>query len=72
MASVFRTTYVCELTFSKMKYVNSAHRTNELLKEIILVGCSNSKANIDYIVKAKRQGPNRYILREVGLLLHPQ
>ncbi len=58
MASVFGTTYVCEQTFSKMKYVKSTHRTrltDEHLKAILLIGCSNSKPNIDDILKAKRQ-----------------
>ncbi|CAM1327244.1 Uncharacterised protein r2_g3626 [Pycnogonum litorale] len=58
MASVFGTTYVCEQTFSKMKYVKSTHRTrltDEHLKAILMVGCSNHKANIDDILKAKRQ-----------------
>ena len=44
MASVFVTTYVCEQTFSKMKYVKSIHRTrltDEHLKAILMVGCSN-------------------------------
>ena len=58
MASVFGTTYVCEQTFSKKKYVKSTHRrrlTDEHLKAILLIGCSNSKPNIDDILKAKRQ-----------------
>ncbi|XP_076046674.1 general transcription factor II-I repeat domain-containing protein 2B-like [Oratosquilla oratoria] len=58
IASVFGTTYVCEQTFSKMKYVKSTHRTrltDEHLKAILLIGCSNSKPNIDDILKAKRQ-----------------
>ena len=58
MASVFGTTYVCEQTFSKMKYVKSTRRTrltDEHLKAILLIGCSNSKPNIDDILKAKRQ-----------------
>ena len=55
---MFRTTYVCEQTFSNTMYVKSLYRTRLTdvhLKTILLVGCSNSKANIDIIVKAKRQ-----------------
>uniref|UniRef100_A0A0L8H4H0 HAT C-terminal dimerisation domain-containing protein n=1 Tax=Octopus bimaculoides TaxID=37653 RepID=A0A0L8H4H0_OCTBM len=58
MAPVFGTTYVCEQTFSKMKYMKSAHRmelTDEHLKAILLVECSNSKANIDDILKTEHQ-----------------
>ena len=58
MASVFRTTYVCEQTFSKMKNVKSENRTrftDEHLKAILLVQCSNTKPNIEDIMKNKEQ-----------------
>ena len=57
MASVFGTTYVCEQTFSRMNYVKSMYRTrlsDEHLKAILMVGCSNHKANLD-ILKMKHQ-----------------
>ena len=53
MASVFGINYVCEQDFSR-----STHRTkltDEYLKTNILIGCSNSKPNIDYILKGKLQ-----------------
>ena len=58
MAILFRTTYVCEQTFSKMKNVKSEHRTrltDEHLKAILLVQCSNTKTNIEDIMKNKEQ-----------------
>ena len=58
MGSMFGTTYVCEQTFSKMKNVKSEHRTrltDEHLKAILLVQCSNTKPNIEDIMRNKEQ-----------------
>ncbi len=58
MASMFGTTYICEQTFSKMKYVKSEHSTrltDDHLKAILMVGCCTSKPNIDDIMTEKRQ-----------------
>ena len=58
MASMFETTYVCEQTFSKMKNVKSERRTrltDEHLKTILLVQCSNTIPNIEDIMKNKDQ-----------------
>ena len=55
---MFATTYVCEQTFSKMKSVKSEHRTrftDEHLKTILLVQCSNTEPNIEDIMKNKKQ-----------------
>ncbi|XP_029654144.1 general transcription factor II-I repeat domain-containing protein 2-like [Octopus sinensis] len=44
MISIFGTTYQCEQTFSRMKYVKSAHRarlTDGHLKSILMIGCSS-------------------------------
>ena len=62
MASMFATTYVCEQTFSKMKSVKSKHRTrftDEHLKAILLVQCSNTEPNIEDIMKNKNNFINR-------------
>ena len=49
MASMFGTTYVWEQTFSKMKNVKAEHRTrltDEHLKAILLVQCSNTRQSL--------------------------
>ena len=56
MMSVCGTTYVCEQAFSK--YVKSTHRTrltDEHLKAILLIGCSNLKPKVDDILRVKKQ-----------------
>ena len=58
MVFMFRTTYVCEQTFSKMKNVKSEDRTrltDEHLEAILLIQCSNTKPNIEDIMKNKEQ-----------------
>ena len=58
LASVFGASYVCEKAFPKLNYVKSTHRTkliDEHIKAILLIGCSNSKSNIDHILKGKLQ-----------------
>ena len=58
MASMFDTTYVFGQASSKMKYVKSEHRTrliNEHLKANLMVGCCNSKPDLNDILKEKRQ-----------------
>ena len=50
MAPMFRTAYVCEQTFLKLKYPKSKHQrqlTHEHSMVISLLRCSNSKPNID-------------------------
>ena len=57
-ASMFGTTYICEQTFSKMKYVKSEHRTrltDDHLKAIFMVGYCTSKPNVDDIMREKRR-----------------
>ena len=54
MASMYWTTYICEQTFSKMKYVKSYHRTrltDDHLKAILMVGCCTSEPNVDDIMR---------------------
>ena len=58
MASMYWTTYICEQTFSKMKYVKLEHRTRLIdghLKAILMVGCCTSKPNVGDIMKEKGQ-----------------
>ena len=58
MAPAFGKTYVCEQTFSKIRYVKSAYQprlTDKHMKEDLMAGCRNSKSNIDDSVKAKHK-----------------
>ena len=56
MASVFGTNYVCVQVFLRLRYMKSTHRTkltDEHLKAILMIGCRNSKPNIDNTLKGK-------------------
>ena len=58
LVSMLGTTYVYEQTFSKMENVKSEHRTrltDKHLKAIFLAQCSNTKPNIEDIMKNKEQ-----------------
>ena len=58
MALMYWTTYICEQTFSKMKYVKSEHRTrltDDHWKAILMVGCCTYKPNVDDIMREKQQ-----------------
>ena len=57
MISMFSSTYLCEQTFSKMKYVKSKYRTNlsdEHLKATLLIGTTKFDANYQEISKDKQ------------------
>ena len=54
---MFGTTYVCEQSFSKMKYVKLKHcmrLIDEHLKANLMVGCCTSKPNLEDILKKKQ------------------
>lgn len=56
--SVFSTTYLCEQTFSKMKYIKSKYRsamTDKHLESILKIGTSNIQPQFDRILAEKRQ-----------------
>ena len=56
--SIFGTTYLCEQTFSKMKYVESNYRANlsdDHLKSILTIGSSNLEPDFNKILESKRQ-----------------
>ncbi|XP_076043679.1 general transcription factor II-I repeat domain-containing protein 2A-like [Oratosquilla oratoria] len=58
LVSIFGTTYLCEQTFSKMKYVKSNYRANlsdDHLKSILTIGSSNLEPDFNEILKSKRQ-----------------
>ncbi|XP_025409478.1 general transcription factor II-I repeat domain-containing protein 2B-like [Sipha flava] len=55
--SIFSSTYLCEQTFSKMKYVKSKYRTNlsdEHLQATLLIGTTKFDANFQDILKDKQ------------------
>jgi len=55
--SIFSSTYLCEQTFSKMKYVKSKYRTNlsdEHLQATLLIGTAKYGANYQDILKNKQ------------------
>jgi hypothetical protein len=56
--SVFATTYLCEQTFSKMKYIKSKYRstmTDKHLESILKIGTSNIQPQFDRILAEKHQ-----------------
>ena len=58
MVSMFGTTYLCEQTFSKMKYVKNNYRarlSDEHLKSLLMIGSSNLAPQFDIIMKSKGQ-----------------
>ncbi|GFQ66639.1 general transcription factor II-I repeat domain-containing protein 2 [Trichonephila clavata] len=56
--SVFGTTYLCEKTFSKMKYIKNVYRsklTDEHLKSLLILGTSKISPQLQTIVSGKSQ-----------------
>jgi hypothetical protein len=56
--SVFGTTYLCEKTFSKMKYTKNVYRsqlTDEHLKSLLIIGTSKIRPQLQTIVSGKSQ-----------------
>ncbi|GFR16534.1 proteinral transcription factor ii-i repeat domain-containing protein 2a [Trichonephila clavata] len=56
--SVFGTTYLCEKTFSKMKYTKNVYRsklTDEHLKSLLIIGTSKISLQLQTIVSGKPQ-----------------
>ncbi|UYV78542.1 hypothetical protein LAZ67_16001943 [Cordylochernes scorpioides] len=56
--SVFGTTYLCEKTFSKMKYTKNVYRsklTDEHLKSLLIIGTSKISPQLQTIVGGKSQ-----------------
>jgi hypothetical protein len=56
--SVFGTTYLCEKTFSKMKYTKNVYRsklTDEHLKSLLIIGTSKISPQLQTIVSGKSQ-----------------
>ncbi|GFQ74060.1 general transcription factor II-I repeat domain-containing protein 2B [Trichonephila clavata] len=56
--SVFGTTYLCEKTFSKMKYIKNVYRsklTDEHLKSLLIIGTSKISPQLQTIVSGKSQ-----------------
>ncbi|GFR20216.1 proteinral transcription factor ii-i repeat domain-containing protein 2a [Trichonephila clavata] len=56
--SVFGTTYLCEKTFSKMKYTKNVYRsklTDEHLKSLLILGTSKISPQLQTIVSGKSQ-----------------
>ena len=54
--SVFGTTYLCEKTFSKMKYTKNVYRsklTDEHLKSLLIIGTSKISPQLQTIVSGK-------------------
>lgn len=54
MISMFNSTYLCEQTFSKMKFVKSMYRTNlsdNHLQATLLIGTTKYEANYQDILK---------------------
>jgi hypothetical protein len=57
MFSVFGSTYLCEKTFSNMKYVKSKYRTslsNEHLNSILIIGITKFEPNLTGILSNKQ------------------
>lgn len=58
LISIFGTTYMCEKTFSKMKYVKSNYRSNlsdEHLESILIIGSTKFDPEMDAIMNQKSQ-----------------
>jgi len=56
--SVLGTTYLCEKTFSKMKYTKNVYRstlTDEHLKSLLIIGTSKIDPQVQTIVSEKSQ-----------------
>ena len=58
LISVFGTTYLCEKTFSKMKYIKSCYRSSlsdEHLESLLMIGSTNFEPQLDKIISARNQ-----------------
>ena len=58
LISVFGTTYLCEKTFSKMKYVKSCYRSalsDEHLESLLVIGTTNFEPQLNKIISGKKQ-----------------
>ena len=56
--SMFGTTYLCEETFSKMKYIKSNLQTSMLddnLESLLILGTTHLKPDLPTIVRSKKQ-----------------
>lgn len=56
--SIFATTYLCEQTFSKLKYIKSKYRSamsDEHLESILKIGTNNTEPEFDKIIAEKLQ-----------------
>lgn len=56
--SIFGTTYLCEQTFSRMKYVKNNLRTNlsdDNLRSLLMLGTSNLKPEMSAILASRKQ-----------------
>lgn len=54
LLTLFTSTYLCESSYSKMKYAKNVYRnrlTNEHLDALLRVACSNFKPDLNKIVK---------------------
>ena len=61
--SMFGTTYVCEQTFSRMKYLKSKYRANlsdDHLQSLLMIGVTNFDPNYKDILQQKK---NSFIIR---------
>ena len=57
LISVFDSTYLCEKTFSKMKYVKSQYRsalTHEHLQSIMMIGSTNFDPQFEEMLSKKK------------------
>ena len=57
LISVFGSTYLCEKTFSKMKYVKSQYRsalTDEHLQSIMMIGSTNFDPQFEEMLSKKK------------------
>ena len=58
LLSMFGSTYMCESTFSRMKFVKNSLRTNlsdENLRALLMLGTSNLKPDFSTILSSKSQ-----------------
>ncbi|UYV79224.1 EPM2AIP1, partial [Cordylochernes scorpioides] len=69
--SVFGTTYLCEKTFSKMKYTKNVYRsklTNEHLKSLLIIGTNMEEACIVIPIPKKQLSKSLDYFRPISLL----
>ena len=56
--SMYGTTYMCEQTFSRMKYLKSKYRENlsdDHLQSLLIIGVSNLNPNFEETLQEKTQ-----------------